>query len=53
MPPGPFPPRRLAATLSQVLHGVAVAKVQDPALGLVELHPIDLSLAIQLVQIPL
>ena len=31
------------------LHGVVVAKVQDPALGLVEPHPIHLSPAIQLI----
>jgi len=35
------------------LHGVVVAKVQDLALGLVEFHPIGLSLLIQPVQIPL
>ena len=31
------------------LHGVTVAKVQDPALALVEPHPIHLSPAIQLI----
>ncbi|KAK4828336.1 hypothetical protein QYF61_025805 [Mycteria americana] len=35
------------------LHGVAVAQVQDPALGLVEPHTIGLSPLIQPVQIPL
>ncbi|KAK4830957.1 hypothetical protein QYF61_014416 [Mycteria americana] len=35
------------------LHGVAVAQVQDPALGLVEPHTIDLSPSIQPVQVPL
>ncbi|KAK4832565.1 hypothetical protein QYF61_024065 [Mycteria americana] len=35
------------------LHGVAVAQVQDPALGLVKPHTIDLSPSIQPVQIPL
>ena len=32
-----------------VLHGVIMAKVQDPALGLVEPHPIHLSSVIQLI----
>ena len=36
-----------------VLPGVVVAKVQDPALGLVEFHPTGLDTAIQSVQIPL
>jgi len=35
-----------------VFPGVVVAEVQDSALGLVELHPTDLSPAIQLAQIP-
>ncbi|KAK4820903.1 hypothetical protein QYF61_008135 [Mycteria americana] len=35
------------------LHGVAVAQVQDLALGLVEPHTIDLSPSIQPVQVPL
>ena len=35
------------------LHGVIVAKVQDPALGLVKPHPVHLSPAIQLLYIPL
>jgi len=35
------------------LLGVVVAKKQDSALGLVELHPIGLSSAIQIAQIPL
>ncbi|KAK4826939.1 hypothetical protein QYF61_012788 [Mycteria americana] len=35
------------------LHGVAVAQVQDPALGLVKPHTIDLSPSIQPVQVPL
>ncbi|PKU39790.1 hypothetical protein llap_9902 [Limosa lapponica baueri] len=35
------------------LHGVGVTQVQDPALGLVEPHPIGLSPSIQPVQIPL
>ena len=35
------------------LPGVVAAKVQDSALGLLELHPISLSPAIQSVQIPL
>ncbi|KAK4831150.1 hypothetical protein QYF61_015453 [Mycteria americana] len=35
------------------LHGVVVTQVQDPALGLVEPHTIDLSLWIQPVQVPL
>ncbi|KAK4819495.1 hypothetical protein QYF61_004791 [Mycteria americana] len=35
------------------LHGVAVAEVQDLALGLVERHTIDLSPSIQPVQVPL
>ena len=35
------------------LHGVIVAKVQDPALGLVKPHPICLSPAVQPIQIPL
>ncbi|KAK4816514.1 hypothetical protein QYF61_017614 [Mycteria americana] len=35
------------------LYGVAVAQVQDPALGLVEPHTIDLSPSIQPVQVPL
>ena len=35
------------------LPGVVVAKVQDPALGLVEPHPIGFSPVIQPVQIPL
>jgi len=35
-----------------VLDGVVVAKVQDLALGLVELHPTGLRTAIQPVQIP-
>ena len=33
--------------------GVVVAKVQDPALGIVEFHPIGLSPVIQPAQIPL
>ena len=36
-----------------VLPGVAVAKMQDLGLGVVELHPIGLSPPIQPVQIPL
>ncbi|KAK4821227.1 hypothetical protein QYF61_015795, partial [Mycteria americana] len=36
-----------------VLHGVAVAQVQDLALGLVKPHTIDLSPSIQPVQVPL
>ncbi|KAK4827284.1 hypothetical protein QYF61_016430 [Mycteria americana] len=35
------------------LHGVAVAQVQDPALGLVEPHTIDLGPSTQPVQLPL
>ncbi|KAK4815167.1 hypothetical protein QYF61_017663 [Mycteria americana] len=35
------------------LHGVVVTQVQDPALGLVEPHTIDLGPSIQLVQVPL
>ncbi|KAK4813631.1 hypothetical protein QYF61_014391 [Mycteria americana] len=35
------------------LHGVAVAQVQDPTLGLVEPHTIDLGPSIQPVQVPL
>ena len=35
------------------LPGVIVAKVQDPAFGLVESHPIGFSPAIQRIQIPL
>ena len=35
------------------LHGVTVAKVQYPAFGLVESHPIGFSPAIQPIQIPL
>ncbi|KAK4832598.1 hypothetical protein QYF61_024389 [Mycteria americana] len=35
------------------LHGVAVAQVQDLALGLIEPHTIDLSPSIQPVQVPL
>ncbi|KAK4831626.1 hypothetical protein QYF61_018566 [Mycteria americana] len=35
------------------LHGVAVAQVQDLALGLVKLHTIDLGPSIQPVQVPL
>ncbi|KAK4825774.1 hypothetical protein QYF61_002337 [Mycteria americana] len=35
------------------LHGVAVAQVQDPALGLVKPHTIDLGPLIQPVQVPL
>ncbi|KAK4831521.1 hypothetical protein QYF61_018123 [Mycteria americana] len=35
------------------LHGVAVAQVQDPALGLVEPHTTDLGPSIQPVQVPL
>ncbi|KAJ7399991.1 hypothetical protein BTVI_109665 [Pitangus sulphuratus] len=33
--------------------GVVVAKVQDSALGLVELHPVGISPTLQLVQVPL
>jgi len=36
-----------------VLPGVIVPKVQDPAFGLVEPHPIGFSPAIQPVQTPL
>ncbi|KAK4817737.1 hypothetical protein QYF61_026537 [Mycteria americana] len=36
-----------------VLHGVAVAQVQDPALGLVKPHTTDLGPSIQPVQVPL
>ncbi|KAK4817644.1 hypothetical protein QYF61_023234 [Mycteria americana] len=36
-----------------VLHGVAVAQVQDPALGLLKPHTTDLSPSIQPVQVPL
>ena len=36
-----------------VLPGVIAAKVQDPAFGLVESHPIGFSPAIQPIQIPL
>ncbi|KAK4819236.1 hypothetical protein QYF61_027190 [Mycteria americana] len=36
-----------------VLHGVVVTQVQDPTLGLVEPHTIDVSPSIQPVQIPL
>ncbi|KAK4829089.1 hypothetical protein QYF61_002040 [Mycteria americana] len=36
-----------------VLHGVVVAQVQDPALGLVEPHTIGLGPSIQPVQVPL
>jgi len=36
-----------------VLAGVIMTKMQDPTLGLVELHPVGLSPAIQPVQIPL
>ncbi|KAK4828640.1 hypothetical protein QYF61_000288 [Mycteria americana] len=36
-----------------VLHGVAVAQVQDLALGLVKPHTVDLSPSIQPVQVPL
>ncbi|KAK4810059.1 hypothetical protein QYF61_007223 [Mycteria americana] len=36
-----------------VLHGVVVTQVQDPTLGLVEPHTIDLSPSIQPVQVPL
>ncbi|PKU41428.1 integral membrane protein dgcr2 idd [Limosa lapponica baueri] len=35
------------------LHGVVVTQVQDPALGLVESHPVGLGPLIQPVQIPL
>ncbi|KAJ7416598.1 hypothetical protein WISP_70074 [Willisornis vidua] len=43
-PPSPLP---------VALHGVVVAKGQDPTLGLVELHTLGFSPFIQLVQIPL
>ncbi|PKU39453.1 rna-directed dna polymerase from mobile element jockey- hypothetical protein [Limosa lapponica baueri] len=35
------------------LHGVVVTQVQDPTLGLIEIHPVSLSPLIQPVQIPL
>ena len=53
--PAAFTSRKLSRHCSKpvVLPGVAVAKMQDPALGLVELHPVGLSPVIQPVQIPL
>jgi len=35
------------------LHGVVVTQVQDPALGFVEPHTVDLGPSLQSVQIPL
>ena len=41
--PGPFPLGSCPATLPTALHGVVMPQVQDPALGLVELHAVGLS----------
>ncbi|KAJ7403914.1 hypothetical protein WISP_148725 [Willisornis vidua] len=52
--PGPFALGHFPVTQHPTWssHGVVVAKVQDPALGLVEPHPVGLSPSLQPVQAP-